>query len=51
MIDEELHNKIKDLAKKLDKIFLVIPHRYKEIEDSDEIDEIVNDTLGVAINL
>jgi vacuolar-type H+-ATPase subunit F/Vma7 len=48
MIDEDIYNRVEPLLTRCKKIIIKIPFRYKE-ELDDDIDELVKDTLGVAI--
>jgi vacuolar-type H+-ATPase subunit F/Vma7 len=48
MIDEDIYNKIEHLLDRCKKTIIKIPFRYQE-EISDDIDELMKDTLGVSI--
>lgn len=50
MIDESLYDRVKEKIE-VDKTFIKIPSRFKDSEnvEDDDIDELVKDTIGVAI--
>lgn len=47
MIDEDIYEKIKD--QEINKNFIVVPFRFRKDLNTDDIDSLVQDTLGVKM--